>query len=195
MTYIHMHVTSRRHRQPKLNLLGRSRAFEPRDDTSARVEFKKADGPWKGHEIMVPITFHAASEYAVEVAIDMAKMTGSGLLLVHVADHAYGKGFLASKKRESGDLKFIEAPAERLAKLAGTRRNENVPIRWVVKTGHPAYQILRLAETENARVIVLARTPRNVISRMIVGSVSSDIVDCSPCPVLVINSFARGTKE
>jgi nucleotide-binding universal stress UspA family protein len=44
-------------------------------------------------------------------------------------------------------------------------------------------------------MIILGRTPRNVISRMFSGSVSNEIVDCSSCPVLVVNNFGRRASK
>lgn len=116
---------------------------------------------------------------------------GGGVLLIHVAAANYGVGFLESAQRKSVQSEFVDASEERLAQLTDAKRNTNVPIRWVVKTGLPAYEILRLAETENAKAIILGRSPRNVVSRMLFGTVSRDIIDCSTCPVLVINTFGR----
>jgi nucleotide-binding universal stress UspA family protein len=150
--------------------------------------------PGSEKEILVPVTNSPASENAVDVTMDMAKMMSCGVLLVHVAERVYGGGFLEPEERELVRLQSVETSTEQLMRFADAKRNANVPIRWVVKTGYPSWEILRLAEKENAKWIVMGRTPRNVISRMLFGSVSSDIVDCSPCPVLIINSPARRTS-
>jgi nucleotide-binding universal stress UspA family protein len=92
-------------------------------------------------------------------------------------------------------LRSVEAATEKLVRLADEKRNANVPMRCVVKPGLPSLEILRLAETEKARMIVMGRTPRNVISRMLIGSVSREIVDCSSCPVLIVNNFRKGKSS
>jgi nucleotide-binding universal stress UspA family protein len=142
-------------------------------------------------EILVPVAFTPACEYAVDVAVDMARTMNSGVLLVHVADRVYGHAFLDPEQRELSELRSVEAAMEKLVRFADTKRKPDTPIRCVVKTGLTSYEILRLAESENAKWIVMARTPRNVLSRVISGSVSGDIVDCSPCPVLIVNDFGR----
>jgi nucleotide-binding universal stress UspA family protein len=144
-----------------------------------------------GQEILVPVAFTRACEYAVDVAVDMARTMNCGVLLVHVADRIYGHSFLGPEQRELSELRSVEAAMEKLVRFADTKRKPDTPIRCVVKKGLTSYEILRVAETENSKWIVMARTPRNVLSRVISGSVSGDIVDCSPCPVLIVNDFGR----
>ena len=186
-----IHTRSLQHRPRKLNLLGQSRAVDHRADTLANAEPIKMKRPWAGGEILVPITFDAASEHAFDAAIDMAKAMGAGVLLVHVASRNYGEGFLASAQRKSMQSDVVEASEKRLAELTHAKRDTRVPIRSVVKTGLPSYEILRLSETEDVKAIFLGRSPRNVVSRMLCGTVSRDIIDCSTCPVMVINTFGR----
>jgi nucleotide-binding universal stress UspA family protein len=146
-------------------------------------------------EILVPVAFTPACEYAVDVAVDMARTMNCGVLLVHVADRIYGHTFLDPEQRELSQLKSVEAAMEKLVRFADTKRKPDTPIRCVVKTGLTSFEILRLAESENAKWIVMSRTPRNVLSRVISGSVSGDIVDCSPCPVLIVNDFGRRRRS
>lgn len=185
------HTRSLQHRPRKLNLLGQSRAVEHRAQPLTHAEPIKMERPWAGGEILVPITFDAASDHAFNAAIDLAKAMGAGILLVHVASRNYGEGFLESAQRKSIQAGVVEASEERLAQLTHAKRDTHVPIRSVVKTGLPSYEILRLAETEDVKAIFLGRSPRNVVSRMLCGTVSRDIIDCATCPVMVINTFGR----
>jgi nucleotide-binding universal stress UspA family protein len=190
-----IHTRSLQHRPRKLSVLGQSRAFESRADTQMRAEQMKMERAWAGGEILVPITFDAASEHAFDAAIDMAKAMGAGVLLVHVTSRNYGEGFLESGQRKEIQSEVVEASEERLAQLTHAKRNTNVPIRSIVKTGLPAYEILRLAETEDVTAIFLGRSPRNIVSRMLCGTVSRDIIDCAPCPVMVMNTFGRARAK
>jgi nucleotide-binding universal stress UspA family protein len=186
----HIHVVNHRHDR-RFDLPEHRSGIGRRSHALAALESIKIRRPATGQEILVPVAFSPACEYAVDVALDMARNMDCGILLVHVADRIYGHTFLDSELRELAQLRSIEAATQRLVNFADTKRRPETPIRCVVKTGLPSYEILRVAETENAKWIVMARTPRNVISRMVSGSVSGDIVDCSPCPVLIVNDFGR----
>ena len=147
--------------------------------------------PANAQEILVPVSFSPGCEYAVDVAVDMARKMDCGVLLVHVAGRVYGQTFLDSGQRELAEKQSVKEATEKLVELADAKRKPETPIRCIVKTGLPSYEILRLAEMENAKWIVMARTPRNVISRVFSGSVSGDIIDCAPCAVLIVNDFGR----
>ena len=185
-----IHVVSPRHDR-RFNWPERKLGATRRNHGVTTPQSAKVRRPARGQEILVPVAFTPACEYAVDVAMDMARTMNSGVLLVHVADRVYGHTFLNPEQRELLELRSVEAATEKLVRFADTKRKPDTPIRCVVKTGLTAYEILRLAESENAKWIVMARTPRNVLSRVISGSVSGDIVDCSPCPVLIVNDFGR----
>lgn len=186
----HIHVETPRHDR-RLVWPKRGPGVRRLDRISAARGSGKAKGPAIGQEILVPVTFCPASEYAVDVAVDMACKMGCGVLLVHVADRIYGHTFLDSGQRELAEKQSVQEATDKLIDLADTKRKPDIPIRCVVKTGLPSYEILRVAEKEKAKWIVMARTPRNVISRVFAGSVSGDIIDCAPCGVLIVNDFGR----
>lgn len=79
---------------------------------------------------------------------------------------------------------------ERINKLAEAHTIEGVLVTSVVRDGLPEVEILRFAEKMNVNMIVLGRQPKNPLSRWILGSVSDDIVDLAPCPVVLVNSRA-----
>ncbi|HUS37053.1 MAG TPA: universal stress protein [Verrucomicrobiae bacterium] len=189
-----IHVISPRHDR-RFNWPERKPGAARRNHALTTPKSAKVRRPARGQEILVPVAFTPACEYAVDVAMDMARTMNSGVLLVHVAERVYGHTFLDPEQRELSELRSVEAATEKLVRFADTKRKPDTPIRCVVKLGLTSYGILRLAESENAKWIVMARTPRNVLSRVISGSVSGDIVDCSPCPVLVVNDFGRRTSK
>jgi nucleotide-binding universal stress UspA family protein len=186
----HIHVETSRHDR-RLVWPKRGPGVRRLDRVSATAEAAKTTGPVRGEEILVPIAFTPACEYAVDVALDMARKMNCGVLLVHVADRIYGHTLLDSGVRELAEKQSVKDATEKLIDLADTKRKPDTPIRCLVKTGLPSYEILRVAETENAKWIVMARTPRNVVSRVFSGSVSGDIIDCAPCAVLIVNDFGR----
>ena len=58
-------------------------------------------------------------------------------------------------------------------------------IKTVIKTGHPAEEILNAAKEENAEMIVIGSRGKRT-SHLFMGSVSREVVDRSEVPVLLV---------
>jgi nucleotide-binding universal stress UspA family protein len=56
-----------------------------------------------------------------------------------------------------------------------------------VLEGDPATEIVRLAVTREADLIVVGSRGHGPLARAIVGSVSSTVIRDAPCPVMVVN--------
>jgi nucleotide-binding universal stress UspA family protein len=79
---------------------------------------------------------------------------------------------------------------EHINKLANSHAHEGVPITCVVRDGLPTIEILQLAAKMRVNMIILGRRPKNLLNRWLMGSVSDDLADVAPCPVVVVNSTA-----
>jgi len=76
-----------------------------------------------------------------------------------------------------------------LVHMIALRLNNNCPSANVVEfvvEGHPANEILSMAEEWNADLIIVGSHGRQGIKRFLLGSVSSAIVSRAPCSVLVV---------
>ena len=56
--------------------------------------------------------------------------------------------------------------------------------------GDPATEIVRIAEEEQAELIVLGTHGRTGLSRILMGSVAEAVVRHAPCPVLIYREDA-----
>ena len=61
-----------------------------------------------------------------------------------------------------------------------------------VLRGHPAKVIVRLAERYNAEMVVLSSRGLGTVEAVLLGSVSAEVIDRAPCPVLVARSDRLG---
>ena len=65
--------------------------------------------------------------------------------------------------------------------------NSPVPnVKTVVKTGHPAEEILRTAKENEVEMILVGSTGKRGATRLFMGSVSREVVNMAECPVLVV---------
>ena len=136
--------------------------------------------------ILFPTDFSLASDAALTRAETLAKSMDAQLLIVHVEEPplAYGGGELYYGIPEPSSeriLKMLEdvKPADR--SVAFTHR---------LTMGDPAGEIIRLAEEEQADMIVLGTHGRTGMTRLLMGSVAEAVVRRAPCPVLVYRETA-----
>lgn len=77
-----------------------------------------------------------------------------------------------------------EAAFTRLRALAAQR---GVAVRTAVEVGHPAEQIVRVAERDHSELIVMGRRGKTQFQRWMLGSVSERVLRYAHCPVLVVH--------
>jgi nucleotide-binding universal stress UspA family protein len=76
----------------------------------------------------------------------------------------------------------------RLAAIAPRLRADGRSVRSVVRHGRVATEILEEAERIGAALIVVGARGVGAVERLLIGSVSSEVVDRAHCPVLVVRT-------
>ena len=168
----------------------RCASVEPSNGNGARAR--------KRRTLLVPVDFTESSLKALDYALSHAKRINATVTLLHVLDGVYGEGFMDSTVRIKERTRAIGDARLRLTLLAASRMDRRVPMECVVKHGNVEYEIFRFAETASVHLIVLGRKTRNSLSRFVFGSVTKDVIETSPCPVIVVPDRDRNgarTKE
>lgn len=147
-------------------------------------------------KILVPTDFSAASEPALDFAVELARAAGASLTLVHVYNPTPYEipegapvtsvlnvdGVLAEFRRQ---LEGAKAKAEK----AGAARVDTLLVQG------PAYaEIVRLAEQRGYGLIVMGTHGRSGFAHMLLGSVAEKVVRKAPCPVVTVPVRDRGRK-
>lgn len=136
--------------------------------------------------ILVPVDFGESTRASVDYAIRVASLASASIVLLHVIDRTCAGGFLSSVTRRSIRAKEHDWARRCLAALGQRHETSRVPVQCLVRDGVPEYEILQLAETRDVGLIVLGRSQRSVLNRLLFGSLIGDVVECSRCPVLVV---------
>jgi nucleotide-binding universal stress UspA family protein len=126
------------------------------------------------------------SRTALAEAIDLARATTAPLKLVTVAEPppvSYGKGGGAGQGWHELKETIRESMRERLAE-AERSIPDDIQVEPALVDGHPAQELARIAVADGG-VLVVGSRAYGPVRRVLLGSVSTELVRSAPCPVIV----------
>ena len=143
--------------------------------------------PFQIKKILVPIDFSDCSKKALQYALALAQEHSATLTLLYVVTTPpYGVGefgnvdyaFLEGEMRESGE--------KRLATFIAGEVGDKAPAEPAIRTGSAPNEIVDLARTISADLIVISTHGHTGLKHVLLGSVAEHVVRHAPCPVLVV---------
>jgi len=142
--------------------------------------------------ILCASDFSPACRKALTLGLSMAQDAGARLILLHALElPANDPGLMPLQPVIVDPIDQSEFRREALARLeGGLAQNASVgrhPEALVVP-GNPAETILRVAEDEHVRLIVMGVESRGLIDRMLFGSTTRQVLHAARCPVLSIRA-------
>jgi nucleotide-binding universal stress UspA family protein len=140
-------------------------------------------------KILVPVENSPYDDAIVDHVVELAKITRSSIVLIHVADGWAARNISQLKLRESEEMK---KDREYIEKLAGEIEAEGLEADAVLATGDPAAEISQAAARENCDLIAMATHGHKFLGDMIHGSVASSVRHASHIPVLLVRGSAHG---
>jgi len=136
--------------------------------------------------ILVPIDFGQTSEAALTYAIELTRLFGARLHLLHVFDLSTDiRGFPVPVGEPEGGAENHLA-----ALLCRADRRDLGPV-CESRVGTPADEILEYASLRDIDLIVMGTHGREGIARALLGSVAEMVVRKATCPVLTVHSGKR----
>lgn len=141
-------------------------------DSSARIR-----------TILLASDLTSASVNAEELAFELASRLDGALLLVSVIDPR-GLWLPSGGYRQRID-QAREARQTAAQEIVDRGRRNGVPIRTLIWEGDPAESIVEAAIAEDVDLIVVGSHQRRGVDRLVMGSVSEQVVRTSPVPVVV----------
>ncbi|MCQ0970091.1 universal stress protein [Paracoccus sp. TK19116] len=140
-------------------------------------------------KILVGYDESAASRRALDFAVDRAKARGEGVLVAHVLEWS-PYSFLTPEELEQRHTRRQEelARAEvRLMKPAIEQHAQSgVELTSLVKYGHVAETLCKLAETEDVSLVMIGRNGQTGLSSRLFGSVAGTLAQIAPVPVTIV---------
>ena len=142
-------------------------------------------------KVLFPTDFSTCGDAGLHQATALARDSGATLLIVHVQEPAVAYG--------GGEMYYGVPEPDRDALLGMLKRvvppDASVPYEHRLITGDPASAIVRLAEAEQADLIVMGTHGRTGLKRMLMGSVAEAVVRRAPCPVFTMKQPEQEPAE
>jgi len=140
--------------------------------------------------ILAPTDFSETSEAALKYAVDMARVFGARLYLLHVPGQN-GETFEADFPVAQFETAARERPGSILNQDAVTQLKPE----YAVRIGKPTEEIVRYAGARDIDLIIMGTHGRTGVTHMVMGSVAEHVVRASPCPVLLVRHQKRTAKS
>jgi len=141
----------------------------------------------KVNEIVCPIDFSRPSNAALKEAIGMAKQYKAELILVSVVEPIVTGLMLSVYTYQQYVKRLKNSARDQLKAMIAKYVPKGMKASAVVKTGDPADEIVRIAKSRRADLLVIATHGRRGWGHLIFGSVAEKVIRLAPCPVLVIH--------
>ena len=134
-------------------------------------------------KILIAVENASSDAPMLEHVGKLARLAGSEVLLVHVADGWAARNFNQLKLAESDE---IRADREYLQKQADVFQREGLRAEWELAMGNPPQEILRVAGSSGCDLIAMATHGHKAVGDVIYGSTISKVRHNTTIPLLVV---------
>jgi nucleotide-binding universal stress UspA family protein len=138
--------------------------------------------------ILVPLENGPADAVILKHVADLAKLLGSEIVLLHVADGWAARNLEQLNLRESQEMKEDRAYLERVSREL---RDAGVQVDALLAAGEPAQEIAAAAEREQVDLIAMATHGHTWLGDLIHGTTATALRHVSRIPILMVRVPAR----
>jgi nucleotide-binding universal stress UspA family protein len=142
-------------------------------------------------QILVPIDFSECSKKGLRYAVALAREHKAAITIAYVVPSIAMLGEYGGIDYASLNKEMRESADRELATVVVDEVRGVVPSDTMVRTGSPAGEIVSIAKTLPADLIVISTHGRTGLKHAFMGSVAERVVQTAPCPVLVVRERER----
>jgi nucleotide-binding universal stress UspA family protein len=135
------------------------------------------------NKLLVAYDGSKQSEKAFSQALELASKFSAKVVVLSVARPPEPPVAVEMEAVLESAIRHYEAEFHRLKKLADSL---GVETEFMVKAGHPAEQIVLMANEAKADVIVIGHRGGSFLQRWLLGSVAKRVLSYAPCTVIVV---------
>jgi len=127
-------------------------------------------------------------------ACAMAKLWGAALTVVNVLEFAPGLNPEYPVNRVYLAELMKQATRE-LAELEARTVSRGISVCTRTATGIPSQEVVAVAESEDADLIVVGTLGKSGVTHVLLGSTAERVIRASPCPVLAVRAESSGVEQ
>jgi nucleotide-binding universal stress UspA family protein len=139
--------------------------------------------------ILVPLEHSSYDRVILDHVRELARMCGSSLLLIHVADGWAARHQQSLKLRESEEMRVDRDYIEGLSQ---TLREEGFETESILAGGDPATEIAAAADRERCDLIAMATHGHRGLQDVFYGATANGVRHRTMVPVLMVRGPAGG---
>jgi nucleotide-binding universal stress UspA family protein len=146
-------------------------------------------------KILVPTDFSFDSLAAIAPARAMARKFGAQVDLVYVFDDPLLLADAAANETQTLRERMRRKASDKMQTLLSEVRRDGVEVTGQIVFGSPWRALTEMLGREHYDLAVISTRGREGLERLMLGSVTEQLVRHSPCPVLVIHPDWEGKAE
>jgi nucleotide-binding universal stress UspA family protein len=140
-------------------------------------------------KILVPLENSPYDHAIIDHVKELARLCGSSVVLMHVADGWAARNIRHLDLRESEEMTRDKAYIE---SVAAALEADGIDADALLASGDPASEITEAATREGCDLIAMSTHGHKLLNDMIRGSVASTVRHSSTVPVLLVRGSPRG---
>ena len=146
-------------------------------------------------KVLYSTDFSPLAEYAFNYVKKLKEAGAKEVIVVHVVDDLSielpdGADLLREKELfkilPEVDQEYVTSIVERLEAIKQELEKRELSVKLYLKYGNISRQIVKVADKENVRLIVMGAHGKGLLTEIILGSVSTDVIRNANCPVLIV---------
>jgi len=141
--------------------------------------------------ILMPVENSAYDTAVVDHVAKLARLCGSSVVIIHVADGWVARNIRQLDLRESDEMKEDRAYIDRLAALL---EQQGLQAEAVLASGNAGHEICAAAAREHCDLIAMATHGHKLLNDMLRGSVANSVRHNTKVPVLLVRGSVEGTS-
>ena len=144
------------------------------------------------HRILVPLENSAYDAFVLSHVRELARICGSSVVLMHVADGWAARNLRALTLRESEEM---QADRAYLETQSAELRESGIEAESLLAGGDPATEIVAAAEREHCDLIAMAVHGHRGIQDLLYGATANGVRHRTTIPVLMVRAAIQGAPR
>ena len=138
-------------------------------------------------KILAPIDGSKTARKALKYAVDLAKQTGSPIIVLSVIDQTVPSASSPTHLLENLEDYLRQTAESYVAEAEKLCKSKKVKSRKIIRVGHPVEEIIKAAEGSNVDLIVMGSHGKSAFGAALLGSVTIGLIHReTKFPVLVV---------